>query len=153
MDPELPVGNVKSMERVFDNWLGRPRFYLLWFGLFAALAIVIAAVGVYGVIAYSVSRRTHEIGVRMALGAQRGNILAMVLRQGMTPVAVGVGIGLLASYWLTRLLKSFLFEVTPIDPATFVVVSVVLSAVALLACYIPARQATKVNPMEALRYE
>ena len=153
MDPELPVGNVQSMERVFDNWLGRPRFYLLWFGLFAALAIVIAAVGVYGVIAYSVSRRTHEIGVRMALGAQRGNILAMVLRQGMTPVAVGVGIGLLASYWLTRLLKSFLFEVTPIDPATFVVVSVVLSAVALLACYIPARRATKVDPMTALRYE
>ena len=113
LDPDLPVLRLRSMEQLFGRGLVRPRFYLSLFGIFAGLAAVIAAVGIYGVISYSVSQRTHEIGVRMALGAQRGNILVMVLRQGMTLTVIGIAVGLLASYWLTRFLKSFLFEVTP----------------------------------------
>ena len=153
LDPQLAVHDVRTMKDLFSQWLIRPRFYLVLFGIFASLAATMAALGIYGVISYSVSRRTHEIGVRMALGAQRGNILGMVLREGMGMVAVGVAVGLLASYWLTRFLQSFLFEVTPTDPATFAAVSILLTIVALLACCVPARRATQVDPMTALRYE
>jgi putative ABC transport system permease protein len=150
---EPVISRVQTMEQRISVSVAQPRFRTLLIGLFAGVALVLALVGLYGVLAYSVSRRTHEIGLRMALGAQRADILKQVVGQGMLLVVIGVVIGSGASYWLTRFLQGFLFEVTPTDPVTFVGVAVLLTAVALLACYIPARRATRVDPMEALRYE
>lgn len=152
VDADVPV-TIRSFRLAVDQFYARIRRMAVLFGLLAGLAILVASLGLYGSIAYSVSQRTHEIGVRMALGAQRSDILKSVVGQGMTLVGIGLAVGLLASYWLTRFLKSFLFEVEPTDPATFVVVSLVLSVVALFACYLPARRATRVDPMTALRYE
>jgi ABC-type antimicrobial peptide transport system permease subunit len=129
------------------------RFAMLLLAAFGLLALVLAAVGMYGVISYSVTQRTPEIGVRIALGASRGSIFAMVLRQGGRLVGVGIVIGLVAAFGLTRLMTGFLYEVRPTDPMTFTAVSLLLMAVALLACYMPARRAMKVDPMIALRYE
>ena len=153
VDPEVPLQRAATLESILQERRKPARFYLYLFVIFSGLALLIAAAGIYGVVSYMVGRRTQEIGIRMALGAQHGNILRMVLQQGMAPVLAGMGAGVLASYWLTRYMESFLFEVEPTDPATFAVVSLVLSAVALLACYVPARRATQVDPMEALRYE
>ena len=122
-------------------------------GTFSILALGLAAVGIYGVMAYLVTQRTQEIGVRMALGAQKHDVLRLVVGKGMVLAIIGTAIGLFASLVLTRLMRSLLFEVTPTDWLTFVIVSVVLLAVALLACYIPARRATKLDPLIALRYE
>lgn len=153
LDPELPIYSVRTMERVMMETLGLRPLMLVLTGLFALLALLLAAVGIHGVMSYSVSRRTHEIGIRMALGAQPHDVLRLMVGQGMVLVLVGVGLGLAGSLAMTRFLKSWLFGVTPTDPMTFAIVSLLLMAVALLASYIPARRATRVDPMVALRYE
>jgi putative ABC transport system permease protein len=153
MDAELPMSQVSTMDQLLSDSLSRSRFTMFLLGVFAAVALVLTAVGIYGVIAYNVAQRTHEIGIRMALGAQRRNVLGLVLGQGTRLTFVGVGVGIVASLALTRLMESLLYGVSTRDPLTFAAVSLLLTAVALLASYIPARYATKVSPTVALRYE
>jgi putative ABC transport system permease protein len=153
LDRNLPVSNVVTMEQVIADTLWQPRFNLQLIGIFAALAMSLAAIGLYGVISYSVAQRAHEVGLRMALGAQRRDVLKLVVGQGMRLALAGVALGLLASAALTRLMEKLLFEVSATDFSTFAVIAVLLIIVALLACYIPARRATKVDPMVALRCE
>jgi len=153
IDKELPLADVATMDEVLAGEIAGQRFEAVAVGLFASLALVLAGIGIYGVIAYMVSRRTREIGIRMALGAQRGNVLRMVMRDGVFMAGAGTAIGTASSLGLTRLLRSLLFHVTPTDPATYATVIVLLFTVALLACYIPARRAMNVDPMVALRYD
>jgi ABC-type antimicrobial peptide transport system permease subunit len=141
------------MDARLSGSVARPRFYALLLGLFATLAVVLAAVGVYGIFAYTVSQRRREIGIRMAVGARQASILALVLRQGATLTALGLVFGVLAALATTRLLRGLLFGVTPNDMTTFVVAPLVLGAVGLLACYLPARRAARVGPVLALRGE
>jgi putative ABC transport system permease protein len=141
------------MEQLLSDSLARRRFAVVALGLFALVAMILAAVGIYGVISYSVTQRTREIGIRMALGAGRGDVLRMIVRQGMLLAVVGVGLGLAGALGVTRLMESLLFGVGATDPLTFVGIAILLGSVALIACYIPARRATKVDPMVALRYE
>jgi predicted permease len=153
VDKGQPVFALETMDTVIANSLASQRFRTLLLGLFAMLALVLAAVGIFGVISYSVAQRTHEIGIRMALGAQRRNVLGMVVAQGFKLTLIGLVIGVAGALVLTRFLSSLLYRVKPTDPLTFIGVAVLLTAVALLACYIPARRATRVDPMVALRYE
>ncbi|MGH9755420.1 MAG: ABC transporter permease [Blastocatellia bacterium] len=153
LDKQLPLSNVRTLEEIVKRSIAAPRSYTLLLALFAGIALTLAAVGIYGVMAYSVAQRTHEIGVRMALGAQTSDALKLVLKQGMRLVLVGVTIGLLASWALTRLMKNLLFDVNATDPLTFGLIVLLLTIVALLACWLPARRATKVNPIVALRCE
>jgi len=152
-DPELPVTNAQSLEEHFALSIARPHFQAMLVALFGALALVLASVGIYGVISYSVTQRTHEVCVRIALGALSGDVVMLVVKQGMTLTAVGVAIGLIASLALTRLLKTLLFGVSATDATTFVLIPLLLTIVALAACLIPARRATKVDPLRSLRHE
>jgi putative ABC transport system permease protein len=151
IDPNQPISALATMDKVLADTMAPRRFNALLLGAFAGLALVLAALGLYGLVAYLVAQRTHEIGVRVALGAERGDVLALVLRQGLLLIAGGVALGLLAAFGLTRLLASLLFEVTTTDPLVFIAVPLVLAAVAVLATLIPARRATRVDPMVALR--
>jgi len=153
LDSNQPIANVSAMERLFDRSVARRRFSLLLFGVFAITALILAAAGVYGVISYTVAQNTREIGVRVALGAQASDMLKLVIGQGMALTLIGVGIGLIVSFALTRLMASLLFGVSETDPLTFALAPLLLAGVALLACWIPARRATKVDPMIALRHE
>jgi putative ABC transport system permease protein len=153
LDPDQPVGEVSSMESLLAKSLARSRFNTTLLTIFAFVALVMAAVGIYGVMSYSVLQRTHEIGVRMALGAQSRDVLKLVVRQGVILAVIGVVVGLIASFGLTRLIVSLLFETTATDTTTFAAVAIGSFLVTLLACYVPARRATKVDPLVALRYE
>jgi putative ABC transport system permease protein len=151
--PDRPVSSVATMQQVVKDSTVSRRFPMLLLAAFAALALILAAIGIYGVIAYDVAQRTHEIGIRMALGAQKRDVLTMVVGQGLKLALLGIAVGILGALVLTRFLSSQLYGVRPTDPATLITVSLILSVVALLACYIPSRRAAKVDPMVALRHE
>src|SRR6266496_2139726 len=151
VDKDQPVADIDTMDHIVSQAIARQRFSMLLLGIFAALALVLAAVGIYGVMSYSVAQRTHEIGIRIALGAQRGDVVGMTMKQGLKLVGVGLLIGLASAFVLTRVMASLLFGISPTDPATFASICVVLLGVAALASYIPALRATKVDPMVALQ--
>jgi putative ABC transport system permease protein len=153
VDPEQPVYRVSTMEQFFSAQVAVPRATMFLMGALAVAALILAAVGIYGVMAYAVTQQTHEIGIRTALGATQRDVLRLVVGQGMTLTLIGVAIGLAGAFALTRLMTSLLFGVSATDPATFTVIALLLTGVALFACYIPARRATKVDPLAALRYE
>jgi putative ABC transport system permease protein len=153
VNPDQPITDVATMEDILDQEVFQRRLQTILLGFCAALALLLSAVGTYGLVAYSVAQRTHELGVRMALGAERMDILRLVLVQGLKLTLIGVGIGITGAFGLTRFLSSLLYGVKPSDPVTFTAVSLVLATVALLANYLPERRATKVDPMVALRYE
>jgi predicted permease len=153
VDKSVPVSDVKTMDHVVSESITQPRFNLFLLALFSTVAMLLSAAGIYGVTAYTVTQRTHELGIRLALGAQVSDVLKMILGQGMAVIAVGLVLGLVSAFALMRLLRSLLFGVGENDPLTFVAISVMLLLVALLACYFPARRATKVDPLTALRYE
>jgi len=153
LDPNLPIYDIKTMRAVVDESVARERFIALLLIVFAALALTLAAIGIYGVMSYSVAQRTQEIGIRLALGAQRRDVLKLIISQGATLTLIGISLGFAAALALTRFLSSLLFSVSATDPVTFAVIAALLMAVALLGCYLPARRATKVDPMVALRYE
>ncbi|HMV86470.1 MAG TPA: ABC transporter permease [Blastocatellia bacterium] len=153
MDSDLPVFRVRTMDQFVADSMTQRRFALLLIGVFAGLAMLLAAIGLYGVMAYSVTQRTHELGLRMALGAQRSDVMKLVVRQGMLLAAIGLGLGVALALLLSRAMKTLLFNVSATDPLIYLLIAITLAAVALLACFIPARRATKVDPMVALRYE
>ncbi len=153
LDPQMPVAKIRPMTEVISASISYQHFLMMLMGLFAGLALTLTAIGIYGVLSYHVSQRTHEIGIRMALGAQSSDVLGLVLRQGLTLTLIGLAVGLAAAFALTRLMESLLFGVTTTDPLAFILTSVILTGVALGACFVPARRATKVDPMIALRYE
>jgi putative ABC transport system permease protein len=153
LDSELPLYEVRTMTSLRADSIAPERLNLTLLGIFAGLALALAVIGLYGVLAYTVTQRQREIGVRMALGAQRHDVLGLVIGQGMKLVVLGAILGLFGAFAITRILARLLFEVQPTDPPTFAMVSAFVTAVALIACWLPARRATRIHPMEALRYE
>jgi len=153
IDPDQPITRIATMEQIVDGSLSQPRFSMTLLSVFAGLALVLAAMGIYGVISYTVSRRTHEIGLRLALGADVGDVLKMVLYEGMTPAATGIVFGLAGALAVSRLMEGLLFGIAAFDPATFVLVTALMILVALAAAAIPALRAAKVQPTVSLRYE
>jgi len=153
IDRDQPVGAVRTMGQVSSESVAAPRYRTWLLGLFAAVALALSAVGIYGVISYTVAQRTHELGIRMALGAQSKDVLKLIIGQGIKLALAGVLLGLGGALALTRLVRTLLFGVSATDPLTFALIAALLILVALLACYIPARRATKVDPLVALHYE
>ncbi len=153
VDSSQAVYNFRSMEQLLDEFVAQPRLNMVLLGIFAGLALALAAVGIYGVISYSVTQRTHEIGVRMALGAQRGDVVRLILSHGLRLALVGLAIGIAGALASTRALSRMLFGVSTTDPMIFAGLSLLLIAVAAVASYVPARRAMRVDPMVALRYE
>ena len=153
MEKDEVIETVESLGTTLSRMLAPERFVMILLSVFACIALALATVGVYGLLQYSTARQTHDIGIRMALGARKGDILRMIMRHGLRLTLVGVVVGVAGAVALTRVLSSLLYDVTPTDPLTLVVVSCVLVAMALLASYVPARRAAKVDPMVALRYE
>jgi putative ABC transport system permease protein len=153
VNKDVPLANVRTMQDLIANSVQRRKFSMLLLTIFAVVAMVLAAIGLYGVMSYSVLQRTHEIGIRMALGARRPEVLALVVKQGMALALVGIAAGAILSLAMARLISGMLFGITPTDPLTFAGVAALLGTVAFLANYLPARRASKVDPMVALRYE
>ncbi len=153
LNPDLPIFQVRTMDEVIGNSASDRQFSMLLFGAFASLAVLLAAVGLYGVLSYAVSQRRSEIGIRLALGAAVSDVRGMVLKQGMTPAIAGVAAGLLGAFFAAQIMKGLLFHVVPTDPLTFFLVPVFLLCVSALACYIPAFRATRIDPTVALRTE
>jgi putative ABC transport system permease protein len=153
IDPNQPVSNIITMGAILADSMGTRRLAMSLFGLFAVIALLLTAIGLYGVMAYSVSQRTREMGIRIALGAQTGNVLRLVVKQGMILAVIGVVLGLITSFAMTRLMRTMLYEVSATDPVTFIFAPLLIGAVTLVACWVPARRAAKVDPMIALRSE
>jgi putative ABC transport system permease protein len=153
LDKTVPISDVRTLQGRINDTIWRERFSLLLYGFFSVMALLLASLGVYGVMAYAVNLRQQEIGIRIALGAQRGNVLVLILKKGCLLAGIGIAIGIFGALAVTRIIEFMLYQVKPLDPVTFAVVPLLLVAVTLLACYIPARRATKIDPMEALRYE
>jgi putative ABC transport system permease protein len=153
IDKDQPLSRVATMGSVFSDSIGKRRFNAMLLAAFGLLALALAAVGIFGVIKYSVQQRAHELGVRMALGARTGNVVRLIVGEGLMLALVGIGLGVCGSLALTRLIAGLLYSVSPQDPSTFILVSIMLLAISLLASYLPARKATKVDPVEALRWE
>jgi putative ABC transport system permease protein len=153
LDRDLPLSDVKTLEQVTSAAVARTQFTMLLLSVFAGIALLLAAIGIYGVMSYSVTQRTHEIGIRVALGAQRRDVIGLVARQGMTLALVGLSAGVTAAFGLTRVMSSLLFGVSATDPITFASIAALLTGVALGACFVPAWRAMKMDPMAALRHE
>jgi putative ABC transport system permease protein len=153
VDPLLTISKLRTMEQVLAESTSRQTFNMLLLTIFAAVALVLAAIGVYGLMSYSVEQQTQELGIRMALGANRSTLLKLILKQGMTPALIGLAAGVAIAFGVTRVLSSLLYGVKSVDPLSFIVVAVILAAVALLATYLPARTATRLDPTVALRQE
>ena len=153
IDSEIRLSRTSSMDDLITSLLSRPRFNLQLVGIFATTSLLLAAVGIYGVMSYLVEQQTREIGIRSALGAKRSHILRLIIGHGVGMAFIGIVLGLVASLGLTRFLAGLLYDVTAVDPITFISISILLLIVSVLACYIPARRATKVDPLVALRYE
>jgi putative ABC transport system permease protein len=153
VDPGQTVYNIRTMEQALSEMLAPERFWMQLYGIFAAFAVILAAVGIYGVMSYSVTQRTHEFGVRMAVGAHKADVMKLVIKQGLKLTVIGLAIGIGAGIGLTRLISSYLYGVTATDPLTFLAVTVLLTGVTVAACGVPARRAVKVDPLVALRYE
>lgn len=153
MNANVPIADVRTVKEIYDKSLARTSFTLLMLAIAAGMALLLGIVGIYGVISYSVSQRTREIGIRMALGAQQGSLRRMFVRHGLLLTSIGVICGLAAAMAVTRLMSALLFQISPLDPITYLAVPVVLVAAALLASYVPACRATVIDPIEALRVE
>jgi putative ABC transport system permease protein len=153
LDKDQPVYDIATMDQLLSNSIAKSRFYTALLGSFAVLALILASLGTFGVMSFSINQRRREIGIRLAMGAGRGDIFKLVVGRGLLLALTGVAIGLGGAFALTRLMSGLLFGVSATDPVTFIIISLLLTGVALVACYVPARRATKVDPMVALRYE